>query len=412
MREDLLIKYAGLLVQVGVNLQPGQNLVIDCPLHAAALGRACAAAAYAAGARDVAVHYEDEALARLRCRLAPREVLGEAKPWQSARYLDYIGDCAGATLRIVSPDPAAFRGIDPERVQAQARARRLAMEPVRAYTGKDRVQWCIAAAPSPEWAAAVFPSLGQQEAVEALWDAIFEVTRIDTPDPVEAWRAHAQRNIAYRDKLNALAPVRLYLKDDHGTDLVMDLARGARWDGAREMSEAGVPFIPNMPTEEVFTAPHSHGVHGTVVGSKPYVYNGDIIDGFTLTFREGRVVDFSARTGQELLGRLLQEADGSDRLGEFALVPHSSPISRKGLLFYNTLFDENAACHMALGQSYVSCLPGGAAMTAAQLAERGMNQSTTHADLMMGSASLSVEGEDESGRRFPLFRGGEWDISL
>lgn len=408
MNQEKIERYAALLVGVGVGLQPGQNLVIDCPLEAAPFGRACAAAAFQAGARDVALHYSDEAFDRLRAESACEQVLKEGLTWQTRRYLDYIEGARGATLRLTSAGPAAFLGVPPEKLAAAAAGKRASMAPVRAYTGKNEIQWCIAGVPGEEWAKAVFPALAAAEAKEALWQSICQVCRLQEDDPVAAWRRHTLENLAFRDRLNALCLTRLFLKDERGTDLVLGLAENAVWDGAEERTAAGTPFVPNLPTEEVFTAPHRADVNGTVVGSKPYVYNGSLIDGFTLTFEGGRVVRYTAEQGEALLGQLLAEAEGADRLGEFALVPNSSPVSSSGVLFYNTLFDENATCHMALGQSYASCQKDGARLSPEELLARGMNQSPVHADLMVGSSSLSVTGEMADGTRVALFEKGEW----
>lgn len=411
MNQDYLKKYAEFVVRIGVGVQPGQTLLINCPIDAAYFGRACAEVGYAAGARDVVVHYGDEKLARLRLQNAALPVLEEVKDWTVQKYMAYVeGEGGACVLNIHSDDPEIFKGLSAEKVEKANLALRKAMRPYRAYTMNDRIQWCIAAIPSPAWALKIYPALSQEAAMEALWDAIFDVTRMKEPDPAAAWRHHLDSMAAHRDFLNNARFSAIHLKSANGTDLTVGLADDHLWEVAEGYTPEGYRFLPNVPTEEVYTAPHRERVNGTVAGTKPYVYNGDIIDGFTVTFENGRVISHTARVGNELLESLLSTDEGACRIGEIALVPYSSPISQKGLLFYSTLFDENAACHIAFGAGYPGNVKGGTHMDTPALLQKGVNDSVIHDDVMVGAPDSDIDGICEDGSRVPLFRQGEWVI--
>ena len=412
MDKDLMKKYAEFIVRVGVNVAPGQTLLIHCPVEAAFFGRECAAAAFAAGAADVVMKYSDEKFTRLRMENASEETLCEVKPHLLRSYLDYAESEGGAcVLNIHADDPNALQGLDAGRLNRVSLARRRALEPWQQYTMYDRIQWCVVAIPTPAWACTVFPGLDAREAVEKLWALIFKVCRItaDT-DPVAVWRAHTARMSKNRDKLNALGLDAVRLESANGTDLTIGLADGHVWEAAASVAENGVPFIPNIPTEEVFTAPHRLRVNGTVKGSKPYVYNGQLIEGFSVTFRDGRVVAHSAEKNDGLLAELLASDEGAAHIGEIALVPASSPINRSGVLFYNTLFDENAACHIAFGAGYPGTVKGGAKMDRAQLLQLGVNDSAVHEDVMVGTEDMTITGICKDGRTVTIFKGGEWAL--
>ena len=266
------------------------------------------------------------------------------------------------------------------------------------------------AIPTEAWAQKIFPGCSGEEAVEKLWQAIFQVCRVtEDTDPVEAWREHVAKMAARRDRMNQLDLVSLHLVGENGTDLTIGLAEDAVWEGASEAAHNnGVEFIANIPTEEVFCAPHKDKVEGVVKSTRPYVYNGEIIENFTVEFRGGKVVSYTAEKGQELLGKLLDSDEGSRGIGEIALVPASSPIRQSGLLFYNTLFDENAACHIAFGRGYPTNIKGGTGMTTAQLLEKGLNDSAIHEDVMVGSPDMTITGLTRSGETVEIFRHGEW----
>ena len=272
----------------------------------------------------------------------------------------------------------------------------------------DRIQWCIAAMPSKPWAKKIFPGLGEDEAVEKLWGLIFDVCRVTGGEPVAEWQAHIARLDELGRKMNELDLESLHFTSSNGTDLTVGLADGAVWESAGSKNEKGVPFLPNIPTEEVFTAPHKDRVDGIVYGTKPYNYNGQLIKGFHVTFKNGRIEEYGAEENAELLGQLLDTDEGARHIGEVALVPASSPINRSGALFYNTLFDENAACHIAFGASYPGTTRGGNALSKEELEARGMNQSTLHEDVMVGAEDTEITGRTRDGRTVPIFQGGEW----
>lgn len=411
MNQELLNKYAAFTVQVGVNVQKGQTLIIRCPVEGAYFGRACMEAAYKAGARDVVIRWEDEKAARIRMELGEEEALSETKPYELRSYLDYAESEGGCCLLAIhASDPEIFKGLDTGKINRVSLAKQEAMKSWREYTMKDRVQWCVVAIPTPAWAASVFPGLSEDEAQEKLWSAIFDVCRVTGGDPVSAWKEHVAKTTACRDKLNELQLESIHMTSANGTDLTVGLAEGHTWEGACSKAENGTVFIANVPTEEVFTAPHRERVNGVVKGTKPYVYNGQLIESFSVTFKDGVVVEYSAEKNAELLGQLLDSDEGARRIGEIALVPASSPINRSGLLFYNTLFDENAACHIAFGAGYPTTVKGGAAMTTEELLACGVNDSAIHEDVMVGAEDMTITGLTKSGETVTIFENGEWAI--
>lgn len=409
MNQELLQKYADFIVKVGVNVRPGQAFLIRCPVDMAFFAHCCARAGYEAGARDVIVRYEDEQLARIRMEMGEENALSQVLPYELRSWLDYAESDGGCCLLAIhASDPEAFAGLDAAKLNRVSMARRKAMKPWNDYTMNDRVQWCVAAVPAPAWAAKVFPGLPVDKAVEKLWSLIFDVCRVTGGDPVGEWRQHVARTGARRDQLNAWKLQSIHMTAANGTDLTVGLAEGSLWEGASSKAENGVDFIANVPTEEVFTCPHRLRVNGVVKGTKPYVYNGQLIEGFSVTFRDGAVVAHSAEKNDALLGELLASDEGACHIGEVALVPASSPISRSGVLFYNTLFDENAACHIAFGAGYPGTIQGGTAMTREQRQALGMNDSAIHEDVMVGSLDMDITGLTADGKTVQIFKNGEW----
>lgn len=407
--EARLKQYADFVVRMGSAVQPGQSLIIRAVLEAAPLVRMCVRSAYEAGARDVRVDWSDEEVSRISMELGSEEALSEVKPYVLRSYLDYAESEGGvAMLRILADDPEVFAGLDAAKINRVGIARSKAMKVWREYTMNDRVQWSIAAMPSKSWAKKMFPDLSVEEAIEKQWQLIFDVCRVSDGDPVTAWKAHLARLKELAAKMNAFDLESIHFTSSNGTDLTVGLAEQAVWDGASSVCENGVTFLPNVPTEEVFTAPHKDRVNGIVYGTKPYVYNGQLIKGFHVTFKDGRVIEYGAEENAELLGHLLDTDEGARHIGEVALVPASSPINRSGALFYNTLFDENAACHIAFGASYPGTTRGGTGMTRAELEARGMNQSLTHDDVMIGAEDTCITGLTRSGETVEIFKDGEW----
>ena len=272
----------------------------------------------------------------------------------------------------------------------------------------DRVQWCVVAVPAPGWAAKVFPGMPTEEAMEKLWQLIFEVCRVTTGDPVSAWKEHVAKTKARRDQLNAWDLDRVRLQSANGTDLTIGLAEDCTWEGASSVAENGTEFIANVPTEEVFCAPHRDRVDGIVYGTKPYAYNGQLIEGWHVTFKDGKVIEHGAEKNADLLGELLTTDENANRIGEIAFVPASSPINQSGVLFFNTLFDENAACHIAFGAGYPTNIKGGAQLTRAQLMEKGLNDSAIHEDVMIGAPDTRITGVRKNGEEVVIFENGEW----
>ena len=407
---DLLLKkYADFIVRVGCNVQPGQVMIIRCSLEAAPLARLCVRSGFEAGARDVQVDWSDNAVSRARMELGTEEALTDFKPYQLRRYLDYAeSEGSVCVLHLLADDPEVYAGLDSGKLSRVNAAQRRFMEPWRVYTMNDRVQWSIAAMPSRPWAKKMFPDMEEEDAVEKLWRLIFDVCRVTGGDPVNEWKAHLDRLTELSSKMNSLDLESVHFESANGTDLTVGLADQARWDSASARSERGVVFLPNIPTEEVFTAPHKDRVNGVVYGTKPYVFNGQLIKGFHVTFKDGKVIEHGAEQGEELLTQLLDTDEGARRIGEVALVPASSPINRSGALFYSTLFDENAACHIAFGASYPGTTVGGTGLSKEELLARGMNQSTLHEDVMIGAEDSHITGLCRDGRTVDLFRDGVW----
>ena len=408
---ELLKKYADFIVRVGVNPQPGQTLIIRCSLEAAPLARLCVRSAFEAGARDVQVDWNDNAVSRSRMELGSEEALTDFKPYQLRRYLDYAeSEGSVCVLHLIADDPEVYAGLDSAKISRVNAANRKFMAPWREYTMNDRVQWSIAAMPSAPWAKKMFPDLDTDAAIEKLWQLIFDVCRVTGGDPVGEWKAHLDRLMTLRDKMNAFDLESVHFKSSNGTDLTVGLADKASWESAGSRNEKGVEFLPNIPTEEVFTAPHKDKVNGVVYGTKPYVFNGQLIKGFHVTFQDGKVVEHGAEEGANLLGQLLDTDEGARSIGEVALVPASSPINRSGALFYSTLFDENAACHIAFGASYPGTTAEGTRLSKEELLERGMNQSAIHEDVMIGAEDSEITGKCRDGRTVTLFQNGVWAL--
>ncbi len=407
--EKSLAKYAEFAVRIGANPQPEQTLIIRAPIEAAHFARLCATAAYAYGVKEVVVHYNDEKLSRIKMQYTDVEVLEDVKPWTVQSLLNYIeSDGSACILSIVSRDPEIYKGLDSEKIDRANIASSKAIAPYREYILKDKIQWSIVAVPSPAWARKVFPNVSDDEAMQNLWQAIFDVCRVNEDDIVGAWKEHSEKLKNYKNILNEHDFASVHLKSSNGTNLTIGLAEDALWDGGSSFTHKNYEFMPNIPTEEIFTAPHKDKVNGIVYGTKPYVYNGNLIVDFCVTFKDGVVIDYDAKEGKELLGQLLDTDEGARRIGEIALVPSTSPINKSNILFYNTLFDENAACHIAFGEGYPGTVLGGNDMNDEQLLAKGVNKSLIHEDVMVGADDMTITGIKKDGETVLLFENGVW----
>ncbi|RIH82444.1 Aminopeptidase T [Meiothermus luteus] len=401
-----LDRLAEVAVKVGLGLQEGQELVVTAAIEAAPLARRIAEQAYRSGAALVTVLYEDEATTLARFLHAPEVSFDRAPGWLLEGMAEAFQSGA-ARLHIAGSDPNLLKGQNPERVARANRARSLAYRRALELISTHHINWTIVAYPHPAWARAVFPQLPQEEAVRKLWEAICRASRLDQPDPLAAWAEHNCRLQERVDYLNQRRYQALHFKGP-GTDLWVGLAEDHLWAGGAVRAKNGVVCNPNIPTEEVFTAPHKNRVEGYVRSTKPLSYQGSLLEGIEVRFEKGCIVEARAERGGEILERILETDEGARRLGEVALVPQSSPIAQSGLLFYNTLLDENAASHIALGQAYSECVQGGGGLGEEALAAKGLNRSLIHIDWMIGSEAVDVDGITLDGRAEPLMRAGEW----
>ena len=409
MKNEKLQEYAKLLIEVGLHVQKGQTLVISSPVECAYFARLCATAAYDVGCREVVMNWHDDYLAREKFLRAEDAVFDQVPQWRQHFFNDYANEGA-AYLAIDAEDPEHLKGVDPDRRVRSLRVSGKALKDFYRLQMSSGFPWCIASIPIPSWAGRVFPDLTEEQAMESLWNAIFKAVRI-TGDgqSVRHWQEHLESLSRRKEKLNALRLKSLHYTNSLGTDLTVELPEGHIWEAGNDVTLSGQEYVANMPTEELFTAPLRTGANGTVVASMPLVHDGNIIDGFRMTVENGRITSVSAKQGQAVLEAAISVDEGASYFGEVALVPYDSPISNQKLLFYNTLFDENAACHIAFGEAY-PCIEGGRDMDKEQLKAHGLNDSVTHVDFMVGTADLSIVGTTRDGREVPIFINGNFAI--
>jgi aminopeptidase len=405
--------YGELAVKVGLNLRAGQRLLIIGPLasggvslDAAPLVREIAASAYRAGSPYVEAVWGDELLQVARFREAPRNSFGEYSNWSPKALVEHV-EAGHAVMSVYANDPDLLKDEDPDAISTVQQATACAVRAFREQISRNQTNWTVVAAASRGWASRIFPNLAADEAVAQLWDAIGRLCRLDREDPIAAWASHLDALAARRDHLNRKKYGALKYRGP-GTSLTIGLPEAHKWVSGRSVSRTGIAFAPNLPTEEVFTMPHKDRVDGTVQSTKPLSYGGTLIENFSLEFAGGRVVRVAAERGEVVLRQLIAADEGAARLGELALVPHSSPISESGLLFYNTLFDENAASHVALGSAYKDTLTRGEAMSEEEFERAGGNRSIVHVDFMIGSGSLDIDGVLSDGAIEPIMRHGEF----
>jgi aminopeptidase len=407
--ETRLDKLAELAIRVGLNLQPGQEVVMTAPLEAIPLVRRLAEHAYRAGATLVTPLIGDDQVALARYRHATTAEAFDVAPGWLFEGMAAAFRNGAARLAVVGEDPTLLAQEDPERVARANRARSKAYRPALELITNFAINWNLVPAATPGWARQVFPGVPEGEAVARLWDAIFAACRVDVADPVAEWARHNATLHARTQFLNGKNYRELRYRGP-GTELTVGLADGHLWAGGAEPAKNGIICNPNIPTEEVFTTPHRERVQGIVRSTKPLAYQGTLIEDIAVRFEGGRIVEANASRGADVLRKVLETDEGAARLGEVALVPHSSPISASGLLFRNTLFDENAASHIALGQAYTTCLRDSAGVAAEELARRGANASLIHIDWMIGSGEIDVDGVTQDGAVEPLMRRGEFVV--
>jgi aminopeptidase len=404
--QEMLAKYAEVIVKIGLNLRAGQPLSIRTVTHTSPLVREITRVAYEQGASYVDVIWSDEGVARARAEFAPRDSFEEYPEWQIEGVVKII-ERGGALLSIAALDPDLLNGLDSEFVGKLQQVQLKNFAPVSSFVMRNAVNWCVVAAAGPAWARKIFPDLDSDKAQEKLWQAIFEATRVTLPDPIAAWDTH-NTNLRKRGTyLTTKKYTALHYKAP-GTDFTMGLPPGHKWVGGNGLAENGIVFTANMPTEEIFTLPDRRRAEGIVAATFPLSYAGTLIEDFGLEFKNGRIVKVHARKNEAILQKLVDTDEGSTRLGEAALVPASSPIGKRGHLFYNTLFDENASCHIAIGRAYRFTLIGGEELNDEEFMAAGGNMSLNHVDFMIGSDKMDIDGITADGAREPIMRQGEW----
>ncbi len=410
MNKTILKNYAELIVKKGLNLQKGEPLYINAPIHTAELVEIVTEKAYKCGAKKVTVFWSNEKIAKLKYKHESVKQLEEVPDWV-ARSRNVIVEEGGVYLGILSENPMAFAGVNPTKIAKARRAMGKAIRPMRDATGSNRIRWCLVAYPEKNWAKKMFPDFPQNKALAKQWEYILKTMRLDQEDPFAAWEEH-QKNLTRRiEILNSSKIKTFHYKNSIGTDFSIGLPKGYLFCGGAEKGlNDGVDFIANMPTEEVFSSPDKNTAEGVLVSAMPLVRSGVIIENFTLTFKNGKIVDFTAEKGYDTLKEIIATDEGSHYLGEIALIGKNSPIHKLGTLFYETLFDENASCHFAIGDCYVGCFNGGAEMTKEELSKHGLNTSLEHVDFMIGTDDLDVTAECEDGTIMQIFKDGEWVI--
>lgn len=402
-------KYAELIVRTGVNVQPGQEVFMaGASIEMAELVRQIAAKAYEAGASNVHVDWVDDALSRLKYEKADEATFASFPAFETMKRNHFVERNA-VFISLVASSPDLLKGIASSRISAFQKASGEGLKEFRKAIQSDKVSWTVVAGAGKEWAKKVFPDASEAEAVDKLWNAIFDSVRLHDADPVAAWVKHNETLHVKAEVLNENRFRKLHYRAP-GTDLTVELHEKHLWVAAGSTNQNGFSFMANMPTEEVFTVPLKNGTNGYVSSTKPLSYGGNIIDNFKLTFENGRIVKAEAEEGEEILQKLVEIDEGSHYLGEVALVPHRSPISESGILFYNTLFDENASNHLAIGSGYAFNVEGGKTMSAEELEAHGVNASITHNDFMIGSAEMDIDGIKDDGTVVPVFRAGNWAI--
>lgn len=406
MQENLK-KYAKLSIKSGINLQKDQYLVVSCPITCAFFAKLVAKEAFEAGAKDVIMRWSDDDVTRVRYDYADISCYETVPKWMQEQLNGYAS-MGAAFLHIISSDPEVFSGIDPKKPQALSKAIKRDCKTYSDLLDMDACVWSLVAIPSPVWAKKVFPNDTEEVAMTKLWEAVLKSVKVDTPDPIDAWEQHKKTFIEKRKWLADLKLDEINIKTGKGTDLTLKMIDGNIWEGGGAVSTNGTYFFPNMPTEEIFSTPHKNGANGKAVSALPLIFQGTIIDNFYITLENGRIVDFGAEKGYETLKQLIETDEGSHYLGEVALIPNNSPISNMGILFYDTLFDENASCHIAIGKGFPNCVEGAVEKSTDERVAMGINDSATHVDFMIGTADTEITGKTKDGKTVQIFTKGNW----
>lgn len=410
MNAKILSTYADLIIRTGVNLQKGEMLVINAPIDSRGLVEKVVKSAYKAGARNVEVQWLDDKISRLNYKYRSKKELTKIPDWVIKQKDHYIDEKI-AYLRILSENPESLKGVNPEKVAAARRASGKALAKFRDYTGSNKLRWCIAAYPQKDWAKKMFPELSPSAAMKKQWEYIAETMRLNCDDPIKAWEKHQQEISRRCEILNGAKIKTFTYKNSLGTNFTVGMPQGYIFCGGAEMGALdGVWFTANMPTEEVFSCPDRRTANGKLVAAMPLCRNGQIIKNFWFTFENGKITDYGAEEGYENLKSIIETDEGSHYLGEIALVGYNSPIRNLNTLFYETLFDENASCHFAIGDCYPTCLQGGGELTKDELLSSGLNSSIEHVDFMVGTSDLEITASCEDGKQLKIFENGEWVI--
>ena len=404
--EDLKRAYARLLIRAGVNIQKGQRLAISCPVECADFARLCVEEAYEAGCSEVLMRWGDDDITRMKYLKAADEVFDRVNPWD-ADFCNMLSEEGAGWLSIYSEDPESLKGVDPDRIKRARISSGKALETFRERQSSNEMPWCVCSVPTKAWAKAVFSDISEEEAVNRLWKEILDACRVTGDDAENAWHRHSEEIQRRVDILNGYDLISLHYKNSCGTDVTVEFPEGYFWEGGEEKASSGVTFSANIPTEEIFTVPKKDGINGVLAATKPLSLDGSLIEDIVFKVKDGKIIEASASKGEEILKNAISVDEGASYFGEVALVPYDSPINKSGILFLNTLFDENAACHFAFGDAY-PCIRGAEDMTKEELEKLGVNSSITHVDFMVGSSDLEITGVTRNGTEVQIFREGNF----
>ena len=406
--EEKILDYANLIVKVGLNLQPGQNLIINAPIASHDFVMKVAKKAYESGVKEIYYRWNSEDLDLLRYENASEDVFNNYPQWLADGFTEIAKDNT-AVLSIYASNPELLEKVNPERIKNDMKTKSIAMKKYKDFVINGGCNWCVVSIPTEGWANSIFKNKNSVENIDKLWDLIFMINRINDVDPVKSWELHFEKLEKYKTYLNEKRFKTLHYKSEK-TNVTVDLPKEHIWFAAQEKTKSGIIFSANIPTEEVFTLPHKYGVNGTISSTLPLQYAGNTIDEFTLTFKDGKIINFSAEKGYEILRDLISLDEGASYLGEVAIVPIDSPIYQSKTIFCNTLYDENASCHFAIGSAYPNTITNGESFSSEEKEIHGVNDSITHVDFMVGDHNLSITGETYSGDMVEFFVNGKWNI--